>query len=454
MTPLRKRRQDMAPGTVIILSYSLAIIIGGILLALPVSHRGEAVSFLDGLFTATSAMCVTGLAVVDTGTRFSLFGQTVILLLIQIGGLGITTFSVYLFFYLRLGVGMRGRWIINETLHHTPVDSLRDLIGSIIRLTLAIEGIGALLLATVLVPREGWWQGCYSAVFHSVSAFCNAGFGLYPDNLIGYRSDPLVNATVIVLIILGGIGFLVMRELLALRHGGQVRRLTLHSKLVLVTTAVLIILGTVVIAALEYGSALRGMGFWEGFWTALFQAVSPRTAGFNTIDLNLFGPATILFIMALMFIGASPGSCGGGIKTTSLAVFYAILSSRLRGNPHTNVFRRTISNEVVAKTLALTLLAGLLVGIAIFFLLLTHGYGDALRFNQGLLFDYSFEAISAFATVGLSLGVTPQLGVSGKIVIILLMFVGRVGLLTIAFTIAGRTRSDAVEYGEENIMIG
>lgn len=458
-TTFIRRVQDMSPGTALIVYYGLAIVLGGVLLALPVSAQSETVSFLDALFTSTSAMCVTGLAVVDTGTRFSLFGQIVILALIQIGGLGITTFSVYLFFYLRMGVGMRGRWIIQDTLLHTPVDSLKDLIRSIFLMTLAIEGLGALLLAFTFVPESGLLQGIYSAIFHSVSAFCNAGFSLNADSLIRYRANPLVNLTIMGLITLGGIGFLVIREVIALRprrrtKPGPRKKLSLHSRLVLWTSFALTAGGALVFALLESRSSLKSMGVMEGFWTVLFQSVTARTAGFNTIDLNLFELPSLFFMILLMFVGASPGSCGGGIKTTSLAVFGAILHSRLKGSPHTSVFRRTLSDEVVTKTLTLVMLAALVLVGATFALLAVQSAGQTYTQSQGGFMDYTFEAVSAFATVGLSLGATTKLVPLGKVIIIALMFIGRVGLLTVAFAFVRRSREDAVRYAEENVMIG
>lgn len=455
MNPNRKRLRAMSPSLALSVYYAFAILLGAFALTLPIACNGPPISFLDALFTATSAQCVTGLTVVDTGSQFTLFGQLVILTLIQIGGLGITTFSVYLFFYLRLGVATRGRWIIQDTLLHTPVDSLRDLIRGIVLVTLSIEALGALLLSFAFVPRFGLLKGGYYAIFHSVSAFCNAGFGLLPDNLISYRNDPLVNLTIMALIILGGIGFLVIKEVADLsRIKNRRRRLSLHSRLVFWTSGILIVGGALVIGLLEAPSGFVGMGFFEGFWTALFHSVSARTAGFNTIDLNQFEVSTLFFLMFLMFVGASPGSAGGGIKTTSLALFVAILHSRLKGLPHTNVFRRTVPEAIVTKTLTLVMLAALFLGAATFALLAVQTYGLSFNESRGILLECTFEAVSAFATVGLSLGVTSKLLPLGKIIIILLMFAGRVGLLTLAFTIVRRSQKDAVRYGEENIMIG
>jgi trk system potassium uptake protein TrkH len=447
--------RNLPPGQMLIVYYAAAILLGALLLGLPAATRGEPLSFLDALFTATSAQCVTGLIVVDTGTKFTLFGQLVVLLLIQVGGLGITTFSVYLFFYLGMGMGIRDRWLIQETLIHTPVESMRDLIRGVFLLTLIIEGIGTVLLALAFVPEMGLAKGLYYALFHSVSAFCNAGFSLFPDSLIAYRANPLVNLTVMGLIVLGGIGFLVMREMIDLLKRGQGRRrVSLHSRLVLLTTALLIFGGAGLIGLLEGPTSLKGMGFGEGLWTVLFQSVTARTAGFNTIDLNLLEVPTLFLVMFLMFVGASPGSCGGGIKTSSLALFISVLHSRLKGNPHTNVFRRTLSEEAASKVLTLVMTALLLLAAAVFILLAVQLQGVSAGASRGLFMEYTFEAISAFATVGLSLGATARLLPPGKVLIILLMFIGRVGLLTVAFAMVRRKREDAVQYAEENIMIG
>lgn len=449
------RRRELSPGTALILYYLTAIALGTVLLALPAASRGAPLSLLDALFTATSAQCVTGLVVVDTGSDLSLFGQLVVLVLIQIGGLGIMTFSVLLFIYLGRRVSMRGRWIIHETLIHTPVASLRDLLGTILIFTLFIELAGTVLLALVFVPEMGWGQGIYHAVFHAVSAFCNAGFALFPDSLESYAAHPLTNLTVMLLITLGGLGFLVVCELFNwVRSRRSRRRLSLHSRLVLWTSAILTLGGALMIFLLESGNSLHGRTALEGLWVAVFQSVTARTAGFNTFDLSLFHPATLMLMLFLMLIGASPGSCGGGLKTTSIAVLFAALLSRLRGSPHTSILHRTIPEEQVTKTLSLVLLALVLLGTSIFFLLAVQMPTQPLIAHEESFLLYVFEAVSAFATVGLSLGATAELGDAGKLIIIVLMFVGRVGLLTVAFAIVRRRRQKPLRYGEENIMIG
>jgi len=455
---LKQRLQNLSPAATLVSFYAFAIFSATLLLMMPWAAQSTPVGFVDALFTITSAMCVTGLTVVDTGTTFTLFGQLVILATIQLGGLGITTFSVYLFFYLRSGVGLRDRWVINETLVHSPVRSMQDLVRAVIHLTLLIEAVGTVCLALVFVPQFGWLQGCYYALFHAVSAFCNAGFALFSDNLIGYRDNPIVNLTIMALIILGGIGFLVMRELHDIwqrRRKGLRWRVSLHSKLVLLTSGILIVAGWLAILALELGNgSFRGASLGEALWVTLFQSVTTRTAGFNTIDLNAFGVPTIFLMIVLMFIGASPGSTGGGVKTTSLALFLAALYSRLKGYRVTSVFKRTVPEETVNKTFTLFLLAALWIVVMTFFLLLAEVSGSTAAQTHGVLLNYLFEVVSAFGTVGLSLGVTPKLTAVGKLLVTMLMFVGRVGLLTFAFVVVKQAGREGTVYAEENIMIG
>ncbi len=456
LSDISKRLARLSPGQALLGYYALAILLGGGLLSLPLAAQGEALSPLDALFTATSAQCVTGLTVVDTGSRLSLFGQLVVLLLIQTGGLGITTFSVYLFSYLGSGFSLRSRRLIEETLLPFPYASLKDLIRGIFLLTFIIEGLGTLLLAVRLVPLLGWRQGLYSALFHSISAFCNAGFSLFPDSVESFRGDPLINLTLIFLITSGGLGFLVLQEVLGMtrRKKGQRRRLSLHSRLVLLTSLVLTLGGALLLGLLEAPSELHRLGTGDGFWTMLFQSVSARTAGFNSLDLNLLELPSLFLLIVLMFVGASPGSCGGGIKTTSLALLFAILKSRLQGNTHTNIFRRTIPEELTTRALTLVMLAVLVCGIAIFALLAVQGYGLPATESRGAFMAYVFEAVSAFATVGLSLGVTPHLLPLGKLIVIGLMFIGRVGILTLAFAFIRRAKQGSVVYSQEQVMIG
>jgi len=457
-TALKNRLQNLSPAATLVSFYAVAILVATLLLMTPWAARRAPLGLIDALFTSTSAMCVTGLTVVDTGTTFSLFGQLVILATIQLGGLGITTFSVYLFFYLRSGVGLRDRWVIQDTLLHTPVRSLNELVRAIIHLTLLVEAAGAVLLAMVFIPQFGWLTGSYYGIFHAVSAFCNAGFALFSDNLVSYRDNPIVNLTIMVLIVLGGIGFLVIRELQDVwrRHRrGQRWRLSVHSKLVLITSTALIVGGWLALLAIESASGnLRQASVGEMVWVTLFQSVTTRTAGFNTIDLNAFGVPSIFLVIVLMFIGASPGSTGGGIKTTSLALFLVTLYSRLRGYQATSVFKRTIPDETVKKTFTLLFVAAIWVGTMTFLILLAEVPGSVEGQTHGVFLDYLFEVVSAFGTVGLSLGLTPQLGVVGKLLITLLMFVGRVGLLTFTFFIIKQAAREGTLYAEENLMIG
>lgn len=448
--------KQLTPGQALILYYAVAILTGSVLLSLPVASAGKPLHYIDALFTAASAQCVTGLTVVDTGSALSLFGQIVILVLIQIGGLGITTFSVYLFFFLHQGVGARGRWIISETLLHTPVSSMGALVGGIIIFVFSMEALGAVLLGIVFIPDLGLGKGLFASVFHSVSAFCNAGFSLFPDSLTRYRSSFLFNITVMWLIVSGGVGFLVIREINDIflrRYSSRRPRLSLHSKLVLWTTGILVLGGGLLILSLERSNALNGMSGGVAVMAAFFQSVTARTAGFNTVDIEALQVSTLLFLIFLMFVGASPGSAGGGIKTTSLALFVAILHSRMRGNSHTNIFRRTIPEELVTKVLALVMLAIFLITSALFVLLLVQHPGTSSQ--PGAVFlQYLFETVSAFGTVGLTMGATANLTTAGKLIIIALMFIGRVGLLTVAFTFVKRLAPDAPRYAEENIMIG
>jgi trk system potassium uptake protein TrkH len=439
-------------------SFALVIAVGTLLLSLPLAHGGEPVSFIDALFTSTSAVCVTGLTVVDIGTRFSPAGQAVILALIQVGGLGLMTFAVFVGVLLGRKVAFTDRMVIQDSMHHTPKAGVRRLVRYVLAFTLATEAAGAALLWLRFRGQFPSGEAVWQSVFHSVSAFCNAGFGLLTDNLVRYRGDVLVNLAVTGLIVVGGLGFLVNMELwdqarLRLR-GLRAPLLTLHARLALTVTAALLLGGTVAFLFLEWGNVLRDLPPGERVLAAWFQSVTPRTAGFNTIDYGRVSSDTLFFTIFLMFVGASPGSTGGGIKTTTFGLLVALVVARWRGRGRATIFHRTIPHAVMDRALTLTLLAWALVSLAVGVLVATetHGVpaGDAAPSFVALM----FEAVSAFGTVGLSTGITASLSGAGKLVIVALMYVGRVGPLTLVLAVGPRTSRGRFRYAEENVMVG
>ncbi len=451
----RKAIQRMQPAWLVILSYLAAALTGTVLLSLPAASTGLPLDFIDALFTATSGICVTGLIVVDTGTQFTAFGKTVLLVLIQMGGLGVMTFSVFLFQFLGRGMGLRGRWIITESFTATPQRDIKSLIRAIFVFTLIAEAIGTILLYLFwrrAMPPAG---ALFTGLFHSISAFCNAGFSFFGSSFVEYRGSALLNLTVMTLIVVGGIGFPVMYQLVQrVKHRKKFRRrpLSLHVRMVLWTTAILIVSGAVLVFILERGHALKDLPWHEKLFTSLFQSITARTAGFNTLDIPMLGGATLFILVMLMFVGASPGSCGGGIKTTSLAVMGAILANKIRGKTSVSIFHRTLPEETVSRALSIFILAVVTITAGLIILLITQ-MGAAYPSKEFFL-AYLFEAVSAFGTVGLSMGVTPTLSAAGKVVIIVLMLLGRVGLLTVAYVVTRRQRATLFRYAEEKVMIG
>ncbi len=430
-----------SPEVILLLSFSFAIFIGALLLKLPFSTP-HGIKFIDALFTSTSAICVTGLVVVDTGKDFTFWGQLIILFLIQIGGLGIMTFSVFFLIFLKEKIPLNAKVAITSTLSKDFFD-LKKLILNIFGVTLLVELSGALMLFVYFYYHQfGFGKAAFFALFHSISAFCNAGFALFSNSLINYQDNWYINLIIMFLIVAGGIGFTVYLDI---KHN----RLSLHSKIVLSVTTCLIILGTVLIFILEYSNSLKGMPLNSKILISLFQSVTPRTAGFNTIDLNKFKDVSLLLIMLLMFIGASPGSCGGGVKTTTFIIFIMTIFSTAKGRDYISLFKRTISKEVIFKSFAIILIAMTFLLLGIMGLSLC----DNTPMNRGDFLSYTFEAFSAIGTVGLSLGYTQKLSVMGKVIIILLMFLGRVGPLTLVLALRSKKRVD-LKFAEENIMIG
>ncbi len=428
---------------VIALSFLGAILAGTLLLTFPAATTdGRGATFIDALFTATSATCVTGLIVQDTPTFFSGFGQMVILVLIQLGGLGIMSYSAFLaLLFGRFTLGKRG-------MLQDMMDEDRNVLSMIIyvfKMTFIIEFVGAvvLFLRWVFVFKDPL-QSVYISIFHSVSAFCNAGFSLFSNSLEGYIGDPLVNIIIMGLIICGGIGFIVVYEVTQ-RINKPRRFLSTHSRLVLTTSALLVITGFIAFFFIEFDGAFLNYPVTAKIWGALFQSVTPRTAGFNTIPIASLSAISLTIMMILMFIGASPGSTGGGIKTTTFAILLLSLKNILQGKADIEVFKRTIPSTVVYKALAIVV-GTLLLLMSVFLLL--------LAFENKPFLPLLFEAVSAFGTVGLSMGITPDLTIIGKLLIIILMYGGRLGPLTLGFALTRVLRREKIEYPAAKVMIG
>ncbi|MGE5577728.1 MAG: TrkH family potassium uptake protein [Syntrophothermus sp.] len=438
---------NLSPAQALVFGFAALIFAGGILLSLPISSAtSKPVPFLDALFTATSAVCVTGLVVVDTATRYSIFGQVVILLLIQMGGLGIMTMTTLLALLLGKRINLRERLRIQEGLNQYSMAGVVALTKTVLIMSMLFEGTGALLLAFRFVPEFGWGRGLYFSLFHSVSAFNNAGFDLMGNflSLTRYVADPLVSLTIAGLIIFGGLGFTVI---LGIYRKRRFSRLSFHAKLVLIITVVLLALGTIVILALEYGNnaTIGRLSFGDKLLASFFQSVTPRTAGFNTVDIGKMRSASLFFLIMLMFIGASPASTGGGIKTTTAGVLLLAVWSMVRGNRDVEALHRRIPGEIVLRALTVAILAMLLLVGATMLLSIT----EPFEFLKIL-----FEATSAFATVGLTTGITPSLSAAGKILIIILMYSGRVGPMTVAVAVANRQKVAPIRHPEEKVVVG
>jgi trk system potassium uptake protein len=442
----------------LVASFALVILLGTLLLSLRIAHAAEPVSVLDAFFTATSATCVTGLTVVDTGARFSRFGQAVVLGLVQVGGLGLMTFAVFVGIALGGRVAFSERMLIQESMHHTPRAGVRRLVRHVLAFTLVSEGVGTLWLWLRL--REDLPPGAavWSAVFHAVSAFCNAGFGLFPDSLVRYRGDLMLNLGITGLVILGGLGFLTSMEvrdqLTARLRRRQPPQPTLHTRLVLLVTGSLLFGGALVYLALEWDNVLRGLPAGERLLAAWFLSVTPRTAGFNTIDYGQVSSETLFFTIFLMFVGASPGSTGGGIKTTTFGLLVALVLARWRGRGRASLFHRTIPHAVMDRAMLLAMLAWALVSLAIGLLAVAESAGVPFQRAEPRFVALMFEAVSAFGTVGLSTGITPGLGAASKLVLIALMFLGRVGPLTLILAMSPRQQRGRFRHAEENVMVG
>ena len=458
----RLQKTKLHPTQIIIGGFLIFIIIGAVLLSLPIATTSnDGISFLDAAFTSTSAVCVTGLVVVDTGTAFTLFGQIVILFLIQVGGLGFMTIMSFVFILVGKRITLSERMIIKEALNEFNLSGLVKMIQKILIVTFAMEILGAAVFATQFVPMFGL-RGVYYSIFHSVSAFCNAGFDVLGavsgefSSISMFISNPVINLTMIFLIVMGGLGFVVVTDIFNIGRVKQKCALSRYSKLVLTITAILIGLGLLVVFSFELGNP-RTLGA-DGIDTAgkifggIFQAITPRTAGFSTIDQGAMMPATKLITMALMFIGASPAGTGGGIKTTTIAIILMYAVSGITGRKDVTVMKRRIAAETIRRAITITVLGIVFVFIASFVLLGIEG-------GRGGLFSYAnifFETFSAFGTVGLSAGLTPLLTGPSRLIIMAVMFAGRVGLMTLTLALANRSQKNNanIRYPEERFMVG
>ncbi|WP_079507294.1 TrkH family potassium uptake protein [Mesobacillus jeotgali] len=436
------------PPKILVLGFGAIILIGALLLSLPsATTDGKGLSLLDALFTATSATCVTGLVVVDTGDTFTTFGEVVILSMIQVGGLGFMSFATLLAFILGKRISLKERLVIQEAFNNATVEGVVRLVKRILIFTAVAEIGGGILLSLRFSQDMAAGKAIYFGFFHAISNFNNAGFDLMGDfrSLTAYAEDPIVNITVISLISLGGIGFIVMNELFEYR---STRRLSLHSKMALAVSGFLVAGGTILVFILEYNNpaTLKPLSAAGKIFGAFYQAVTPRTAGSNTLSIPDLQQSTLFLIIFLMFIGASPGSTGGGIKTTTLAVLIGAVKSQIRGREDVTFFGRRMDYSIVSKSLTVTLIAIFLVISMTMVLTITEQGKDFL-----MIF---FEVVSAFSTVGLSMGLTPDLSPYGKIFILITMFAGRVGPLTLAYAVARKRKEDHYRYPAGKVMIG
>ncbi|MFZ7944410.1 MULTISPECIES: TrkH family potassium uptake protein [Bacillaceae] len=445
---MQQKKRFLDPPKILVLGFASIILIGTLSLILPAATtNGQGLSFINALFTATSATCVTGLVVVDTGTTFTLFGQLIILSMIQVGGLGFMTFATLFAFLLGKRISLKERILLQESLNNLSMEGIVRLAKRILIFTAVIEFTGAVLLSIRFSFDMPVGRAIYFGIFHSISNFNNAGFDILGNyqSLTAYVADPTIVLTICSLITVGGIGFIVMNELFEYSSS---KRLSLHTKIVLVTSFLLLIGGTIGIFILEFTNekTLKPLSFSGKILGALFQSVAARTDGANTLNIAEMTQSSLLFIIFLMFIGASPGSTGGGIKTTTFTTLLGAVWSQIRGKEDVIFYRQRVGYETIYKSLTVTLCALFLVLTVTMLLTITEHGTDFLK----LL----FETTSAFGTVGLSMDLSRDLSPLGKVLITLTMFAGRLGPLTIAFAVAMRRKPDAFRYPKGKIMIG
>jgi trk system potassium uptake protein len=453
--PAQSRRRQFTPSQVLVLGFAALIFIGGLLLWAPFSQApGQSISFLDALFTATSAVCVTGLVVVDTAKQFSTAGELVVLALIQAGGLGIMTISALMFLLMGKRITLKERLLMQEALGSFSIAGVVRLTRNIIFTTLIIEATGALLLSLRWLVQLPWQKALYWGFFHAVSAFNNAGFDVTSESLRPFAKDPFVLFIIGMLIILGGIGFFAMEDWW---HHRRWEKLSLHTRLVVLVTLVMIVGGTGLFLALEWTNpaTLGWMPWYHKVSNAWFAAVTPRTAGFESVPTGSLLDVSLLLTIVLMFIGASPGGTGGGIKTSTFAMLGLSINATVTGSDEVRVLGRRLPRDLVEKAVAVAGIAIILVVAATGILMVTEAKALSTPTSGISAIDVAFEVVSAFGTVGLTAGLTPQLSAAGRVLVILVMFIGRVGPLTMAVALAQRKFNHSpIHYPEDRVMIG
>ena len=447
---MQKRRLRISYPHLVAIGFASVIVIGALLLMLPISSAsGESTPFLSCLFTSTSATCVTGLIVFDTLMHWSIFGRCVIITLIQIGGLGFMTLMTGFSMALNRQISLRQRTLLKENFNSPDISGMVRLTRKILFGTVIVEGLGAVLFATRLIPKFGFWDGLGRSVFMSISAFCNAGFDLMGDqgefsSLVSVASDPVIIVTAAVLILVGGIGFLVWDDVA--KHEWHLRRYRLHSKLVLTVTVGITVVTTAMFFFLEREHTGADQSWAQQLLNAFFASVTPRTAGFNSVDINAMHPASGALTTVLMFIGGSPGSTAGGIKTTTVAVLALCCISNLFNRSGFNLFRRRLPRDLIVQAVSVVGVQLMLVATGIFLI-------SAAQPELSLT-DVIFECFSAIDTVGMSTGVTRELSSFSQVVVLLMMYCGRLGSLTFAMVFVQKTRKDILLYPEETVSVG
>ncbi|MBQ7796325.1 MAG: Trk family potassium uptake protein [Lachnospiraceae bacterium] len=435
----------LTSGQIIILGFAAVILIGSLLLMLPFATQGpDSASFLEALFTATSAVCVTGLIVQDTATYWSFFGQLIIITLIQIGGLGVVTVASAIAMMSGKKIGLMQRSTMQEAISAPQVGGIVRLTAFILKMTFIFELTGAICMATVFIPQFGFVKGVWYSIFHSISAFCNAGFDLMGVNapyssLTAFSDNTVINLTIMLLIIIGGIGFLTWEEVVTKKL--QIKKYRMQSKVVLTVSAFLIVLPAIYF----YFGEFSGMVGKERVLNSLFQAVTPRTAGFNTADLTKFSETGIMVMTLLMLIGGSPGSTAGGMKTTTVATLLGNAIRLFRREDHTHFYGRRVPEDVMKNAAAILLM---------YLVLCVGGAMVISRVEEIAMLTCLFETASAVGTVGLTLGITPELGTISRLILILLMYLGRVGGLTVIFAAVSGTRSGGAKFPQEKMTVG